>query len=209
MARCRHVDGRSLVGAPLNGEQHRGTPRTRVFAVGSPFADDQAAWLAADQLVAERQADGRLAGGPPETGPVETGPVEAGPVEVDVLRLAQPMDMLEHLAGCRQVLILDACRGGAPSGSIVRLQWPDPRIQTTPFASTHALGLADALRLAECLGRLPSRVVILAIELSDAGCGFSASDVVRRAIPDLVGRVREELETLSGSFDDRTTDSDR
>lgn len=121
--------------------------------------------------------------------------------------LAQPMDLLEHLADCRRMLILDACRSGAPPGSIVRLQWPDPRIPRTPFASSHALGLADALRLAECLGRLPPRVVILAVELHDVGPGFGASHAVRRAIPELVRCVREELHPLSGSFDNRPTDS--
>lgn len=149
---------------------------TRIVAVGSPFADDQAGWLAAERLTRA-----------PAPGPFGES------AAVPVIRLARPLDLLDHLTGCQRLLILDACRTGAPPGSIVRLQWPDPRIEHVVFASSHLLGLPEALRLADCLGRLPSQVVILGIELSDATGHFELSDDVRRALPELERRVREEL----------------
>ena len=56
-------------------------------------------------------------------------------------------------------------------------------------ASTHLIGLADALELARALGRLPPRVVVYGIE----GHRFGVGDPVSPAVAAAVDRVVAEL----------------
>lgn len=113
-----------------------------------------------------------------------------------VAPLAAPLELLDQLAGCERMLVLDACRTGAPPGTVVRLEWPDSRIASAGFASSHQLGLADVLRLAETLRRLPRRVILFGVELQRAEPGQTAlSPAVEHGLPLLERLVLEELST--------------
>lgn len=145
---------------------------TRIFALGSPHGDDRAGWQCAERLRARLED------------------------RVLVVPLAAPLELLDQMAGCERMVVLDACRTGAPPGTLVRLEWPDPRIASAGFASTHQLGLADVLRLAETLQRLPRRVILFGVELRRAEPGQTAlSQAVERGLPLLERLVLEELST--------------
>ncbi|HEX9122324.1 MAG TPA: hypothetical protein VF984_03045, partial [Actinomycetota bacterium] len=62
--------------------------------------------------------------------------------------------------------------------------------------SSHGLGLAEAVGLAAALGGMP-RVVFLGIEVADVTAGGPLSDVVAKAIPELVDRVVREVTSLT------------
>ena len=63
----------------------------------------------------------------------------------------------------------------------------------TGGASTHGLGLAEALELGRALGRLPARVVVVGIEAGDDGHGAVLSRPVAAALDRAADRVLDEL----------------
>jgi len=62
-----------------------------------------------------------------------------------------------------------------------------------PAASTHGLGVPDAVRLAEALNRAPQRLVVFAVEAADVGFGLGLSPAVAASLPDLIRAVLAEL----------------
>ncbi len=145
---------------PLNG---------RIIGVGSPFGADRAGWEAVDYLQT-------------------TGFPERYP-QLDWQTLDRPGPrLIEWFAGRDLVVIIDALLGGAPGEARV--------VDTTELAdheaglSSHGFGVAAALAMAEALGDLPQRLVIVGIEVGDG-----QSELSRDYQP-----VAEQLETvLSGS----------
>jgi hydrogenase maturation protease len=92
--------------------------------------------------------------------------------------------------GFDDVVVVDACRGAGPPGSIHRFGPEDvERVATLQHASTHSLGVAAAIGLARALGTLPSRLVICAIEARDCGEGEGLSPEVGRAVQEVVALV--------------------
>lgn len=114
-----------------------------------------------------------------------------------------PMSLLDEWAGCDLAVVVDATRSGAAPGTVRVVPvvpgggaapGPGARVAgkaTSP--STHALGLASVLALAEALGRLPRRVVLVGVEgeCFEPGTGLSAA--VAGAVPEAVAQVRSLL----------------
>jgi len=66
-------------------------------------------------------------------------------------------------------------------------------------ASTHAVGIPEAVRLADALGRAPRRLVVYAVEAADLGFGVGLSPPVAASVEHVVRAVAMEL-TSSGSY---------
>ncbi len=147
-----------------------GTATVKVLAVGSAHADDQLAWRCAETLRAHL------------------------PAHVPVLCLSQPLELLLHSHGCDRLFLIDAADGGQRPGSILRLQWPDPRIGADPPRSLHGFGLQGTLRLAESLGQLPSKVVIFTMQFERLHGSLHLSQRVAAAVPELARQILEEIE---------------
>lgn len=115
------------------------------------------------------------------------------PVGVSVHRCERPVpDLLDALEGADAAILVDAARTGASPGSVVRLDRAD--LARALRASSHALGVADALRLAELLGRAPERIEVLALEIESpaaAGLTPAARTAVARAIESAIEIARE------------------
>jgi hydrogenase maturation protease len=105
----------------------------------------------------------------------------------------EPVALLDAWAGEDAVVVVDAVSSGAAPGTLYRL---DARAEPLPpalfAASTHNLGLADAVELAKALGRLPERLVVIGIEGAcfDAGEGLSIE--VEVAVERAIEAVEEE-----------------
>ena len=138
--------------------------------LGSPFRGDDAV----GPLVAERL---RAAG-------------------VPVLDCAdEPTRLLGVWDGLDTVVVVDAVRSGAAPGTLHRVEAADgPLPRDVRLASTHAMGIADALDLGRALGRAPRRVVVLGIEGAAFGMGEELTPAVSAALDELVASVRGELE---------------
>nr|MCU0982877.1 hydrogenase maturation protease [Pirellulaceae bacterium] len=92
-----------------------------------------------------------------------------------------------------RLILVDACRCDQPPGTLIRLQWPDGLLRSQRRRSSHALGLGEALSLAETLGWLPPQVIFWGVEISRCDPGEGLTPAVRRALPELERHVLDEL----------------
>jgi hydrogenase maturation protease len=60
-------------------------------------------------------------------------------------------------------------------------------------ASSHGLGIPDAVALARAVGRMPRRLVVYAVEAADVGLGVGLTPEVAAAVPRVVDRVLSEF----------------
>lgn len=117
------------------------------------------------------------------------------PAGVDVRELeGEPVSLVEAWGGAESVFIVDAVRSGAAPGTVHRLDATDePLPATLSAASTHTLGVGEAIELARALGRLPARIVIYGIEAESIAAGADLTPAVARGVDEAVERLLEEL----------------
>jgi hydrogenase maturation protease len=109
----------------------------------------------------------------------------------------EPVRLIEEWAGAPLAVLVDAvvCEPSSP-GTVHRTDLADPGagLGSVP-ASSHSLGIPDALRLAAALDRAPDRLVVYAVEAADLGFGTELSREVAAALPGLVSAVLAELDS--------------
>ncbi|WP_280461330.1 hydrogenase maturation protease [Nocardia carnea] len=76
-----------------------------------------------------------------------------------------------------------------------RIEWIDAESadEAVPTTSCHALGVFEAVRLGRSLGRLPGRLVIVAVDAACLDLGIGLSAAVAAAVPSAVVTVVAEL----------------
>jgi len=106
------------------------------------------------------------------------------PAGVEVVELGgEPIDLIEAWEGAEAALVADAVRSGGEPGALRLLDanaGPLPAVFGS--ASTHALGLAEAVELGRALGRLPARLAVLGIEAEGFETGAAPGDAVLAAV---------------------------
>lgn len=124
----------------------------------------------------------------------------AGRLPPQVRVIARSGDMLALLDDCEGIDALICVDAAAPMGMPGRIHRINTAVETLPrdtcFASSHALGLAEAIELARTLGTAPPTIIVYAIEGArfDDGAGLSAP--VAHAVDAAVGRIVAEVERL-------------
>lgn len=121
---------------------------------------------------------------------------------VETRRGSDPSMLAELPVSCVKLILVDACRGSGPPGAIHRFEWPELPFEIGPVASTHGWGLAAGLQLAECLRRLPKRVVIFTVEAGPVVPESHLSPDVAAAVPQLVELIRREIMNTALTADD-------
>jgi hydrogenase maturation protease len=102
--------------------------------------------------------------------------------------------LLARFEGAEAAFLIDACRSGAPPGTVRRLDVGMTPLPAGLFGlSTHGFGLAEAVELARALARLPPRCVLYAIEGASFETGAPLSPAVAAAVSDVVARLRLEM----------------
>jgi hydrogenase maturation protease len=149
--------------------------RIRVIGVGTWRGDD-AAGLAAARCLGE----GAL------------------PAEVEVLTCERPAaELVEALAGAERAVVLDATRSGREPGSVQRVEREELRRRA--LFSSHALGVAEALALAEALGRQPRELVVIGIEAEGFDEGEELSAAVRRGVEEAARLARDVVDAFAAA----------
>lgn len=143
----------------------------RVVGVGSPQGDDAVGWEVL-RLLQARVTQRRG---------IEFYVVDGG------------QQLLDLLDGKGTLLIIDAVLGADPPGTVLRLEWPEARLEALAPGSTHGLRPTEALQLAAVLGLLPSRVVIYGIATHALEPEVGLSQAVARALPTAVQSIEAEL----------------
>jgi len=117
------------------------------------------------------------------------------PADTEVAEIeGEASELLCRFAGAEAVFLADACRSGAPPGSVRRLDLNEAPLQHGLFGlSTHGFGLAEAVELARALGQLPPYCVIYAIEGTNFETGAPLSQAVAAAAGDVAARLRKEI----------------
>ena len=121
---------------------------------------------------------------------------ERAPEGVDVRLLeGEPVSLVEAWDGADEVFVIDAVRSGSPPGMVHRLDASSgPLPATLSAASTHTLGVGEAIELARALGRLPARLVLYGIEAESIAASAELTPAVAGAVDEAVQRLLEELE---------------
>jgi hydrogenase maturation protease len=126
----------------------------------------------------------------------------AGAEGVEVREEAgEAVALLDLWEGAEAVVLVDAVRSGAAPGTIHRVEAtskPIPARLRGP-ASTHVLGIYEAIELARALDRLPGRVVVYGVEGRRFGAGIGLSDEVRAVTDRLADTVLSEALELAGA----------
>ena len=121
---------------------------------------------------------------------------ERAPSGVEVRELeGEPVSLVDAWEGADDVFVLDAVRSGSPPGIVHRIDASTGPIPATlSAASTHTLGVGEAIELARALGRLPARLVLYGIEAERIAAGADLTPAVAAAVDDAVARVLAELD---------------
>lgn len=135
-------------------------PERLILGVGHPHRGDDAAGL---EVVRRLQAR------------------DLGPTRVAAV-WGEATEILEAWRGFDSVTVVDATSGAGPAGAIVRLDADSVRLRAGELrASSHGLGVPEAVALARQLGRLPPHLVIYGIEGRRFGVGEAMSPEVEHA----------------------------
>lgn len=116
------------------------------------------------------------------------------PAGLEAVDLAiKPYALLDHIAGRRMLIIVDAADWpGAAAGDLLQCEWdsPDrPQALVQRAASTHGVSVPEQIELARQLGMLPPRVVLIAVSAREMRMGTGPSEPVRLAAAEAVKRI--------------------
>lgn len=106
------------------------------------------------------------------------------------------MGLLDLIAGQSHVIIVDAVKGGAEPGTIVRLAGDAVPVGFRQRVSPHSLGLGDVLALLAILDQAPQQLVVIGIEPAGLDFGVGLSPIVASHLETLVNAVLAELAGL-------------
>jgi len=88
--------------------------------------------------------------------------------------------LIETWDGAQDVIVIDAVITGAPPGTLHI--WDDLQaLPSSASASTHGLGVAEAIQLARTLDRVPARLCVWGIEAGQFDLGSDVSPAIRQA----------------------------
>jgi hydrogenase maturation protease len=162
----------------------QGIRSVRVIGIGNPDrADDGIGCLVARRLA------GRL------------------PADVAVLtRGGDVMDIGDDMAGIDALVCIDAAMPAGSPGRVSRIDLGTQALAASrSFTSSHGLGLAQAIALAQALGTASRDIVIYAIEGASFAPGATMTPGVAAVVEDVaarviaeVGRLRRTLTTEAG-----------
>ena len=143
-------------------------------------------------------------------GPLVVGKL-AGRLPTDVAVAAPGADVLTLMmewADFDAVICVDAA---APLTTPGRIHCFDPAstelLQYTRAASSHALGLAEAIGLSRVLSKAPRDIIIFAVEGASFAAGAPMSSEVTAAAAEVAGRVVAVVERLRRSSNDLPTNT--
>ena len=105
----------------------------------------------------------------------------------------QPADVIEAWTGADDVIVVDVVVSGAPVGTVRAWDARQVLISLKAPASTHGLGLAEAIELARVLGRLPARLQVYVIEGQRFEHGAKISPELHSGIEEVVHRIVDAI----------------
>ncbi len=150
--------------------------RPIVIGIGNPYRHDDGVGLAIIEAVAELG------------------------LAIDVVEeLGEPAALVERWQDRELAILVDAAESGSqPPGTVhhfeVTATSDASGLQlTTAGRSSHALGVQDAIEFGRALDRMPTRLVILGVEVADMSSGTGLTQAVRSAVAPVVELIAEQI----------------
>ena len=110
--------------------------------------------------------------------------------------------LLDAWAGADLAVVVDAARWARPPESgvtrIDAIAQPDALAGFGIGASSHGLGVAEAVGLGRALDRLPPRLILLLVAISDDGHGAGFSPTAEQRIEEAVADLIAEVHAVPG-----------
>jgi hydrogenase maturation protease len=104
------------------------------------------------------------------------------------------MTMVNAWTGARLAVVLDAAASGAPPGTLRRFEAGEsPLPKELARCSSHGLGLCEAMALGRAIGRMPSRLVVYAVEARSFEPGAALSPEVAMQAERVAPRIAAEI----------------
>ncbi len=111
-----------------------------------------------------------------------------------VITDGEPVRLMEAWTGAALAVVVDAVRADPPRpGKTYRFLVDRPQTGTRRAASSHGLGLDDAISLALALDRMPGQLIVHAIEAGDLTQGPGLSPSVALAVDSVVSAVIADI----------------
>ena len=105
------------------------------------------------------------------------------------------LDLMNVVANRKSVIVVDAVDGNMAPGTLYRFTPEDISGQSLRMDSLHQIGLIEALQMSRLTGNDPEEVIIVGIQPAVVEWGLSLSAVIEERLPDVIERVRLEVET--------------
>lgn len=103
--------------------------------------------------------------------------------------------------GTATAILVDAAKHGQRGcpGTVRRCDFGSRRLPYAALpASSHGLGLVEAVALSRALDRLPGRLVVYTVEAADTGVGDGLSAAVAASVGAVADRVAAEVAEIAG-----------
>jgi hydrogenase maturation protease len=114
-----------------------------------------------------------------------------------VLTDGEPTRLIEAWTGAALAIVADAVHAQpAHPGRVHRLVLDRPAVGATPTASSHGLGLDDAIALALALDLMPGRLIVHAIEAADLTHGTGLTPAVAAAVGVVTAAILADIESF-------------
>ena len=111
-----------------------------------------------------------------------------------VITDGDPIRLIEAWTGAALAIVVDAVRAQPPQpGTMHRFVVDRPGTGPERTASSHGLGLDDAVSLAIALDRMPGRLIVHAIEASDLAQGINLTPAVAAAVDPVARAILDDL----------------
>jgi hydrogenase maturation protease len=111
-----------------------------------------------------------------------------------VITDGEPTRLVEAWTGAALAIVVDAVRAEPPRpGTVHRFVVDRPGPATARSASSHGLGLDDAVSLALALDRMPGRLIVHAIEAADLTQGTGLTPPVAAAIDTVISAILDDI----------------
>lgn len=107
----------------------------------------------------------------------------------------EPTKMMDLWVNRSTVVVVDAVvTGNAPLGTIYQWEVSSlPLPQLAAVASSHILGLSEAIELSRVLQQLPTKMMVYGIESKEFGMGAKMSAEVADAVAKAATKIAKEL----------------
>ena len=147
----------------------------RVLGIGSPFGDDQLGWEVVKLLEQF-----------PDLNPFIPG-------QLQLIYCDRPgMYLLELMRGANTIFLIDAVKTGSVCGTLHRFKNQEIEAVNSPLSS-HALGIAYAIKMGRALDELPPNVILYGMEIGDIYYQSSLADPIMKAVKVLSKQIKDDI----------------